>query len=152
MSATASSGTSDRTDNQTGVLDSPAGKRTSRSRKSGSGAALGKAREKARTAYGSARERAEEGLASSRETIAAYPLLALAGGLGAGVALAMLLPRSRREQELLGEVGHKVTDAAREAADTAVEAGRQQVDEIRQNAMAKVGEAVVGAVTSGQRD
>ena len=149
---TATSGTSNRTDNQTEVLDGPTGGRTKRGSKRGTSAALGKAREKARSAYGSARERAEDGLASSRDTIAAYPLLALAGGLGAGVALAMLLPRSRREQELLGEVGHKVTDAAREAADTAVEVGRQQVDEIRQNAMAKVGEAVVGAVTSGQRD
>ena len=93
---------------------------------------------------------AAEGLSASREGIAAYPLLSVAGGLTAGIALGMLLPRSRREQDLLSDVGHKVTETAREAADSAVEAGRQQVDEIKQNAIAKVGEAVVGAVTSPQ--
>lgn len=107
-------------------------------------------RERGRTFYDGARERAAGGLSTSREGIAAHPLLSVAGSLTAGIALGMLLPRSRRERELLSDVGHKVTEAAREAADSAVEAGRQQVDEIKNNAIAKVGEAVVGAVTSPQ--
>ena len=108
------------------------------------------ARDRAGSIYDGARERAAGGLSASREGIAAYPLLSVAGGLTAGIALGMLLPRSEREKELLSDVGHKVTETAREAADSAVEAGRQQVDEIKQNAIAKVGEAVVGAVTSPQ--
>ena len=90
-----------------------------------------------------------DALETARQKISASPLVAVAGGVAVGAALGMLLPRSRREQELLASVGQKVTDAAREAADSAVEAGRQQVNEIKQNAMSKVGEAVVGAVISG---
>ena len=93
--------------------------------------------------------RANEALETARQKISASPLVAVAGGVAVGAALGMLLPRSRREQELLASVGQKVTDAAREAADSAVEAGRQQVNEIKHNAMSKVGDAVVGAVISG---
>ena len=92
--------------------------------------------------------RGNDALETARQKISASPLAAVAGGVAVGAALGMLLPRSRREQELLAGVGQKVTDAAREAADSAVEAGRQQVNEIKQNAMSKVGEAVVGAVIS----
>lgn len=124
--------------------------RGSKRKTTGQGGALGTAKDKTEAILEGARERAADSLAASRQSIATYPLLSVAGGLTAGIALGMLLPRSRREKELLFDVGHKVTDAAREAADNAVEAGRQQVDDIKQNAIAKVGEAMVEAVTSPQ--
>lgn len=107
------------------------------------------ARARASKAYGNARGGANDAFETARQKINASPLAAVAGGVAVGAALGILLPRSQREKELLAGVGQKVTDAAREAADTAVEAGRQQVNEIKQNAMSKVGEAVVGAVISG---
>ena len=88
------------------------------------------ARARARSAYGSARGNASDAFETARQKINANPLAAVAGGVAVGAALGILLPRSRREQELLAGVGQKVTDAAREAADSAVEAGRQQVNEI----------------------
>ena len=106
-------------------------------------------RERTSAAFGGVRERAGSAFSSGRQQIETNPAVAIAGGLVFGAALGALLPRTQREKEVLGGVGTKVTDAAREAANNAVEAGKQQVNEISHNAMAKVGEAVVGAVVSG---
>lgn len=102
-------------------------------------------RERTSALYGSARERASGVV--SRETIESNPVLAIAGGLAIGAILGAVLPRTRREEELLGDVGHRVTDAAKEAANSAVEAGRSQVDELKNSALQKVGSAVVEAVS-----
>ena len=107
-------------------------------------------RERTSQAFGSVRERSSSVVSSGRQQIDTNPMIAIAGGLVVGAALGALLPRTEREKEVLGGVGSKVNDAARDAANSAVEAGRQQVNEITHNAMAKVGEAVVGAVTSGE--
>lgn len=125
------------------------------------GGAIGGAKNRAAEAYSATRERTSDALSSGRES-AAYvtrraserietnPIIAVAGGLAVGAILAAVLPRTRREQETFGQVGHKVTDVARDAANSAVEAGRQQVNELTTNAMAKVGSAVVDAVVSGE--
>jgi ElaB/YqjD/DUF883 family membrane-anchored ribosome-binding protein len=120
--------------------------------------AAGSVREKASTAYsssrertsalyGSARERASGAVTTGRQKIETNPVLAIAGGLALGAILGAVLPRTRREEELLGDVGHRVTDAAKEAANSAVEAGRTQVDELKNSALQKVGSAVVEAVS-----
>ena len=70
------------------------------------------ARERAIDAYDSARERA-------RDRVDGSPLLALGGGLAIGALLATLLPRTRTEERLLGQVGGRITDTARTAADAA---------------------------------
>ena len=105
-------------------------------------------RERTTALYGSARDRASSALSNSRETVDANPVVAIAGGLALGAILGAVLPTSRREQELLGDVGSRVTDAAKGVANSAVEAGRSQVDELKSSALQNVGEAVVEAVSS----
>jgi ElaB/YqjD/DUF883 family membrane-anchored ribosome-binding protein len=99
--------------------------------------------------YGGARERASGAISTGRDTIESNPVVAIAGGLALGAILGAVLPTSRREQELLGDVGSRVNDAAKGVASSAVEAGRSQVDELKSTAFQKVGEAVVEAVSSG---
>jgi ElaB/YqjD/DUF883 family membrane-anchored ribosome-binding protein len=105
-------------------------------------------RERTSALYGSARERASGAVSTSRDTIDSNPVIAIAGGLALGAILGAVLPTSRREQELLGDVGSRVNDAAKGVASSAVEAGRSQVDELKSTAFQKVGEAVVEAVSS----
>jgi uncharacterized membrane protein len=73
---------------------------------------------------------------------------AVIGGIALGGLVAYLLPNTRRETETLGNVGTKLTDTARQAAQTAVDAGKQQVNEIKETAATKVGQAVMEAVSS----
>ena len=113
--------------------------------------AYGSARERTTALYGSARERASDVSRQTADRIETNPLAAVAGGLALGAVLGALLPRTEREVQALGDVGHKVTDAARDAANTAVETGRQQVTDMTSSAVSKVGEAVVQAVVSGDQ-
>lgn len=108
-------------------------------------------RERTSALYGSARERASGAVSTSRDTIDANPVVAIAGGLAIGAILGAMLPASRREQELLGDVGSRVNDTAKDVASQAMEAGRTQVDELKNNAFQKVGEAVVEAVSTGKK-
>ncbi|HET9353243.1 MAG TPA: hypothetical protein VFO32_04540 [Sphingomicrobium sp.] len=80
-------------------------------------------RERAIEAYESTRERAREGVDGS-------PLLALGGGLALGALIAALLPKTSTEDRLLGSVGGRITDTARNAADAAKEAGREKLAEL----------------------
>jgi ElaB/YqjD/DUF883 family membrane-anchored ribosome-binding protein len=107
------------------------------------------ARERTSAAYETVRERAGDVTRQTADRIDTSPLIAVAGGIALGAVLGALLPRTEREAQAFGEVGHKVTDAARDVANTAVETGKQQVNDITSNAMQKVGEAVVQAVVSG---
>ena len=100
------------------------------------------ARERTYTAYEAARGRA----ADVGRQAAVYPVAAVIGGLAVGALVGLLLPRSRRETELLAPTGRRITEAAREAAQRGVDAGKQQIEEIRDRAAKKVGEAVVEAV------
>ena len=88
------------------------------------------ARERAIDAYDSARERAAEAGARAREGLKEAPLLTLGGGLALGALLAALLPKTRAEGKLLGPVGGRITDTARNAADAAKEAGREKLAEL----------------------
>ena len=85
--------------------------------------AYGSSRERAINAYGSGRERARENLDSS-------PLLALGGGLALGALIAVLLPKSRAEERLLGGLGSRINDAARTATEAAKSAGREKLAEL----------------------
>jgi hypothetical protein len=80
-------------------------------------------RERAIEAYESTRGRA-------RDQVDGSPLLALGGGLALGALIAALLPRTRAEDRLLGDVGGRITDTARTAADAAKEAGRGKLAEL----------------------
>lgn len=99
-------------------------------------------------AFAGVRERAAGAGRRAGEEIEAYPMAAIAGGLALGGLVAALLPRTERENELLGGVGTRINEAARDAARSAADAGRAQVEEITETAATKVGEAVIGAVTT----
>jgi hypothetical protein len=86
-------------------------------------AAYATARERAGSAYETAGRKASQGIDSN-------PVAAVVGGLAMGAIVAALLPRTGREDELLGSVGRKINDGAREAARAAREAGKTQLDEL----------------------
>ncbi|HYW17261.1 MAG TPA: hypothetical protein VE891_14050 [Allosphingosinicella sp.] len=92
------------------------------------------ARDKTAAAYATARERAESAYETAgRKTsqgIDSNPVAAVVGGLAVGAIIAALLPRTSKEEELLGPVGRKINDTARDAAQAAKEAGRGQLDEL----------------------
>lgn len=79
------------------------------------------------------------------------PLAVLAGAAAVTAGIALLLPAGRREAEVMGEIAGKIGEAARDVAEGAVEAGRQQVTELAQAALGSVGgnvvESLIGAAT-----
>ena len=81
------------------------------------------ARERAIEAYDSTRRKAAGGLDEA-------PLIALAGGLAVGAALAALIPATRKERELLGPVADKIKDRAGDAISAAKDAGQASLDEL----------------------
>jgi len=116
--------------------------------RSRAGEAYEATRARTSAAFAGVRERAAGAGRRTGEEISANPMAAVAGGFALGALVAAVLPRTERETELLGGVGSRITDAAREATRSAVDAGRQQVEEISENAATRVGEAVIGAVAS----
>ena len=119
------------------------------------GDAFDSARTKAVGAYDSARERASAATTRASDGIDEAPLIALAGGLAVGVLLAALLPRTEREDRLLGPIGGRITGGARNAVDAAKEAGRDKLNELNltreagsstlQTLVKSVSEAALGA-------
>src|SRR5688572_33307376 len=91
------------------------------------------ARERTVSAYEAARGRA----ADVGRQAAVYPIGAVIGGLAVGALVGLLLPRSRRVEELLAPTGRRITEAARAAAQRGVDAGKQQNEEIRAFALKK---------------
>jgi hypothetical protein len=104
------------------------------------------ARERTSSAYEAARSRARSVTSEASAQLAIYPVAAVIGGFALGALAAALLPATEREEKLLGKTGRRLTGAAREAAQKGLDAGREQVEEIRSRAAQKVGEAVVDAV------
>jgi len=110
-----------------------------------------------RTAYEAARERTASAYEAARsrasdvsDQLSVYPVAAVVGGFVIGGLLGALLPRTEREEQLLGETGRKLTGAAREAAQRGVEAGKEQLEQLRGKAAEKVGEAVAEVVGGKQ--
>ncbi len=125
---------------------------TAKDAKGGSGRtrpadAFRSARERTYSAYETARGRAADVTRQANDQISVYPVAAVVGGLALGALFGFLLPATRRESQLLAPTGRKITDAARTAAERGIDAGKQQIDEIRTRATQKVGEAVVEAVS-----
>lgn len=101
------------------------------------------ARERTSEMASRAREAATRARQRTGESISSNPLGAALAGLAAGALIGFLLPRTRRENELLGETRDRLAEAARSAARAATEAGRQQLDQLgvnADNAKAKLGE------------
>ena len=112
---------------------------------------------RSRSAYEAARERTQSAYETAKsragdmgDQLAVYPVGAVIGGFVAGALAAYLLPGTEREEKLLGKTGRKMTTAAREAAKRGLDAGRDQLDELRIKAAEKVGAAVADVVGGKQ--
>ena len=112
--------------------------------KTRAGDAYSSARERTAAAYDTARERASTAAQSARRNasrarertsagIDTNPFGAVIGGLAVGALIAAVLPKSRREEELLGDYGKKINDTAKEAARAARDAGKGKLDELGLN-------------------
>jgi hypothetical protein len=88
------------------------------------------ARDRASNAYESTRATATRVSQRTAQSIESAPLAAVAGGLVLGIVLAAVLPRSRRETDLLRPLGTRLNETARDAADAARQAGRDKLDEL----------------------
>jgi ElaB/YqjD/DUF883 family membrane-anchored ribosome-binding protein len=86
------------------------------------------AREKTSAAYGTARARASQGRARATTTLDENPVAVLVGGLALGALVGALLPRGRRETELLSGVGGRISDTTKRVTDAARESARETID------------------------
>ncbi|MDP8913127.1 MAG: hypothetical protein M3N39_06085 [Pseudomonadota bacterium] len=148
-SATTNSGTGDTQGGKsTGARGAGAG--TSRAAE-----AYNAARERTSAAFSSAKETASRAGQRTSQRVETNPVSAIVGGLALGGILAWVLPKTQRETEALSGVGQKLTDTAKQAAQSAMDAGRQQVNEIKETAASNIGHAVMEAVSpttgSGQQ-
>lgn len=87
------------------------------------------ARQRTSEYAGRARERAVQARERASERFDENPLGAALIGIAAGAIIGALLPRTQRENEFFGDTSDRVSDAARQAARAAADAGRQQLDQ-----------------------
>lgn len=64
------------------------------------------------------------------EEVEAFPVAALVGGLAVGAVLGALLPRTRSEEALLGDIGGAINDRAKDVVLAARDAGQAKLDEL----------------------
>lgn len=81
---------------------------------------------------GTAAAKAKVDTASKKVTegVDGYPVAALVGGLALGAVVAALLPRTKKEDELLGQFGGEINSRAKEALGAARDAGKAKLDEL----------------------
>jgi len=108
--------------------------------------ALEAARERTVSAYEAARSRASNVTRQANDQLSIYPVGAVIGGFAIGALLAAVLPRTPGEDRLLGKTGKKIAGAAKDAAQRGLDAGKEQIGQIRERAAQRVGEAVGDAV------
>lgn len=120
------------------------------------------------TARGAANGAIEETRRAARragDAAEANPMAVVAGGIAIGLAAGALLPKTRRETELLGPVGRRITDAASGAVTAAKdaaavelstlplskEAARAQVGKVLDQVAKAVSDAGEAAISSRKR-
>ena len=81
------------------------------------GEVYGRGRDAASRSAQSSREMAQKAKAKSGETIDRNPFAAVVGGLALGAIAAALLPKSEREQKVLGKTGKEMVERAAKAQD-----------------------------------
>jgi len=109
------------------------------------------ARARTASAYEAARSRASDATRKANEQLSVYPLSAVVGGFLLGALVGAMLPRTERETRLIGKAGRRVASAAKDAAQRGIDAGREQLDQLKSKAAETVGEAVTG-FTGGDKD
>lgn len=87
-------------------------------------------RDKAVELLGTAKDRARTAGQSTVDSVDHNPLVAVLGGVALGVVIGALLPRTEREAKVLGSVGEKLQDIAKEAVGAARDAGKDKLDEL----------------------
>jgi hypothetical protein len=113
---------------------------------------------KAEDAVRAAKDKASEASKLTAEKVEGNPLIALMGGLTLGAIAAALLPRTRQENDLLGNAGTNIRGTATKAASAARDAGKDQLntlgvtpeaakDQFRDIAK-KIGQAVTSATNA----
>lgn len=90
--------------------------------------AYGTAREKGSAAYETARTRAAQGRDRATHALDENPMSALVGGLALGALVGALLPRGRRESELLSGVGERINETSKRVASAARDSAREAID------------------------
>lgn len=107
-------------------------------------------RKKVADAYGSGKEKTETVIKAVREgsakvtgsaktktktngSLEKNPIAALVGGLAIGAIAAALLPKTKRESDMLGSASNKVRSSASAAAKAARDAGKEQLDALGLN-------------------
>lgn len=113
--------------------------------------ALAAARERTASAYEAARSRASNASRKANEQLSVYPLSAVVGGFLLGALVGAMLPRTERETKLMGKAGRKVAGTAKDAVQRGLDAGRDQLDQLKSKAAETIGEAVSG-FTGGGKD
>lgn len=110
------------------------------------------AREKASSTLETARARASEALEASRDrargaalrtadAIETNPIGVIVGGLALGAIAAAVIPRGKREKELLAPIGKRVGSTAAAAVAAAKEAGKAELNSLGINRDAARGQA-----------
>jgi ElaB/YqjD/DUF883 family membrane-anchored ribosome-binding protein len=77
---------------------------------------------------------AHKAATKTSQTVESNPLGAIVGGLAIGAIVAALLPRTKREDQLVGKVGKTVRTTASKAAKTATATAKEQLDALGVNA------------------
>ena len=90
--------------------------------------AIKTARSKAEQAATVTRANANAAAQKTAQTLDQNPLLAVVGGLALGAIAAALLPKTRREEDLLGKTGESIRSTTSKAAKAARDAGKDQLD------------------------
>ncbi len=98
------------------------------------------AKVKAESAAAQTKAHAQKAAKQTVEGVGKNPMAALAGGLVVGAIVAALLPRTARENKLVGGVGSKVRSTAASAVKTARETAKEQLDTLGVNADAAKGQ------------
>jgi ElaB/YqjD/DUF883 family membrane-anchored ribosome-binding protein len=91
-------------------------------------AALNKSKAAASRGVDSSKAIAKKASETTVSTIESSPLAIVAGGVAIGAILGMLLPKTEREQKILGSTGRKLNETAKRAVEAAKTAGKEQVE------------------------
>lgn len=118
-------------------------------------AAVDKSKAAAVRSVDSSKALAKKASDTTASTIESSPLAIVAGGVAIGAIIGMLVPKTEREQKILGGAGRKLNETAKRAVEAAKTAGKEQVqtlglgeDALRnqfRDLVSKAGEAVKAA-------
>jgi hypothetical protein len=87
-----------------------------------------KAKSKADDTLRTVKAKAGDATQKTAEGLEHSPLIAVIGGLALGAIAAALLPKSGREDEILGKTGDRIRTTATNAAKAARETAKEQLD------------------------